>query len=76
MALNLEERYRSGHNGAASKADGRKPRGFESRPLRIFGEGYVAYARRELAKTASFPLEKPTLKEIDPGFDRIIAGSI
>ncbi len=32
----IEERYRSGHNGAASKADGRKPRGFESHPLRIF----------------------------------------
>src|ERR1700722_12278672 len=32
----IEERYRSGHNGAASKADGRKPRGFESHPLRQF----------------------------------------
>jgi ribosome-associated toxin RatA of RatAB toxin-antitoxin module len=30
----IEERYRSGHNGAASKADGCKPRGFESHPLR------------------------------------------
>lgn len=39
-----EERYRSGHNGAASKADGCKPRGFESRPLRFFITVGAAFA--------------------------------
>ena len=38
MLCNLKERYRSGHNGADSKSDGRfiPPRGFESHPLRQF----------------------------------------
>ena len=40
------ERYRSGHNGADSKSDGRgnPARGFESRPLRQLPQHY--YLRR------------------------------
>src|SRR5450631_3747982 len=36
--ISLTERYRSGHNGADSKSDGRviPARGFESHPLRHF----------------------------------------
>ena len=43
----IEERYRSGHNGAASKADGRKPRGFESHPLRTLWRVQNALSRQE-----------------------------
>ncbi len=62
--LAIEERYRSGHNGAASKADGRKPRGFESRPLRLFfrrralsflvAEGSLPASQKRLGIQAAF----------------------
>ncbi len=71
--LAIEERYRSGHNGAASKADGRKPRGFESHPLRHFFfetsaeqsmlESHVKVLNASAAKYSSI---KPPKQRWDP----------
>src|ERR1700692_2441277 len=53
MENKLTERYRSGHNGADSKSDGRviPARGFESHPLRhLIFEGFL-----RLESLRSFP---------------------